>query len=88
MTVTIEIIAAPGCEKCAAARGELRAVAASVLGAENMVWRDVNVLDELDYAVTLGVLSMPAVAVNGALKFSALPTAEQLRTALSSLVTR
>ena len=51
----------------------------------NVVWRDVNVLEELDYAVTLGVLSMPAVAVNGALKFSSLPTPEQLRAALISL---
>ncbi len=85
MTVKIEIIAAPGCAKCAAARHELRAAAQSVLGADNLLWREVNVLEELDYAVTLGVLSMPAVAINGELKFSSLPTAGQLRAALTSL---
>ena len=83
--VKIEIIAAPGCKQCAAAQHELRAVAVSVLGESNVVWREVNVLEELDYAVTLGVLSMPAVAVNGALKFSSLPTPAQLRAALISL---
>ena len=88
MIVKIEIIATPGCKKCAAAQRELRAVAASVLGEDNVVWREVNVLEELDYAVALGVLSMPAVAVNGELKFSLLPTPKQLRAALTSLVSR
>jgi hypothetical protein len=38
------------------------------------------VLDELDYAVSLGVLTLPAMAVNGKLAFPLLPTPEQLRT--------
>jgi hypothetical protein len=67
------------------AQDDLRAVAASVFGEDNLVWREVNVLEELDYAVTLGVLTMPAIAVNGELRFSSLPTAEQFRAVLSSL---
>lgn len=85
MKVKIEVIAAPGCRKCAGAQSELRAVAASVLGEDRLVWREVNVLEEFDYAVALGVLSMPAIAVNGELKFSSLPTPEQFRTLLSPL---
>lgn len=85
MTVKIEVIAAPGCKKCAGAQDELRAVATSVLGEERFVWREVNVLEELDYAVALGVLTMPAIAVNGELAFTALPTSEQFRAALLHL---
>lgn len=85
MSVKIELIAAPGCKKCAGAHGELRIIAESVLGEDRLVWREVNVLKELDYAVSLGVLSMPAIAVNGELKFSSLPTPEQFRTMLTSL---
>lgn len=85
MTVTIEIIAAPGCRKCASAQGELRLVAASVLGEDRLAWRAINVLEELDYAVSLGVLSMPAIAVNGELAFSSLPTPAQFRSALLRL---
>jgi hypothetical protein len=88
VTITIEIIAAPGCKKCASAQGELRVVAASVFGEDRLVWRAVNVLEELDYAVSLGVLSMPAIAVNGKLEFSALPTPEQFRAALLCLASR
>lgn len=85
MTVRIEIIAAPGCGKCVGAQGELRAIAVSVLGESRLIWREVSVLEELDYAVSLGVLSMPAIAVDGELKFSSLPTPEQLRALLTTL---
>ncbi|MDA8254277.1 MAG: thioredoxin family protein [Betaproteobacteria bacterium] len=85
MSIKIELFAAPGCSKCAAAQKQLRAIATAVLGENEVVWREVNVLKELDYAVSLGVLSMPAIAVNGELKFSSLPTSEQFRTMLTSL---
>lgn len=88
MIVKIEIIAAPGCKKCASAQGELRAIAASLLGEERLVWREISVLEELDYAVSLGVLSMPAIAVNGELTFSSLPTIDQFRAMLTSLESR
>lgn len=88
MIVKIEIIAAPGCKKCASAQGELRAIAASLLGEECLVWREISVLEELDYAVSLGVLSMPAIAVNGELMFSSLPTTDQFRAMLTSLESR
>jgi thioredoxin 1 len=75
----IELISASGCRKCAQAREELKAVATEV--AEGRLrWRDVNVLDELDYAVSLGILTLPAMTVNGKLAFPSLPTPEQLRT--------
>ena len=88
MTVKIEVIAAPGCKKCASAQDELRAVAASVLGEDHLVWREVNVLEEIDYAVSLGVLTMPAIAVNGELTVPSLPTPEQFRVALLRLEPR
>ncbi len=85
MIVKIEVIAAPGCKKCASVQDGLRAVAASVLGEDRLVWREVNVLEELDYAVSLGVLTMPAIAVNGELTFTALPTPAQFRATLLRL---
>lgn len=88
MTVKIEVIAALGCDKCANAQGELRAIAASVLGESCFHWSEVSVLEELDYAVSLGVLTMPAIAVNGELKFSSLPSPEQFRAMLNNLDAR
>lgn len=88
MTVRIEIIAAPGCSRCAAAQEKLRAVATALVDEGAMVWREVNALEELDYVVSLGVLSLPAVAINGELRFSPLPTPEQFRRELMRWVSR
>lgn len=85
MTIRIEIIAAPGCAKCLRTKDDLRAVAVSLFGEANLHWREVNVLEELDYAVSLGVLSMPAIAIDGTLRFMALPTTEQFKAELTRL---
>lgn len=71
----IELFYTPGCAKCAGATTALKAAAQALPGVE---WCEVNVLDDLDRAVDLGVLTLPALAVDGELVFTALPTAEQL----------
>ncbi len=71
----IELFHTPGCAKCAGATTALKVAAEAVPGVE---WREVNVLDDLDRAVDLGVLTLPALAVDGKLVFTTLPTAEQL----------
>lgn len=71
----IELFYTPGCTKCAGATAALKAAAQALSGVE---WCEVNVLDDLDRAVDLGVLTLPALAVDGKLVFTALPTAEQL----------
>lgn len=76
----LELFHASGCSRCSAAQSALREVALQAV--EGVEWREVNVLDELDYAVTLGVLSLPALALDGELVFAALPTPQQLREAL------
>ncbi len=77
----IEVFSSPGCAKCGHAKEVLRKVAEAV-GGGRIEWREVNVLDEMDYAVKLGVLSTPAIAVNGELLFSALPSEKKLRKVL------
>lgn len=73
----VELIYAPGCAECMTARVDLRSAAeAAVAGVE---WAEVDVLDALDYAVELGVLTLPALAIDGSLVFAALPTPAQLR---------
>ena len=47
-------------------------------GGGRIEWREVSVLDDMDYAVKLGVLSTPAIAVNGKLLFTALPSEKKL----------
>lgn len=76
----VELFHSPGCSRCAAARDGLKAAAETAVA--GLEWREVNVLDEMDYAVEHGVLSLPAVVVDGELVFSSLPTPRQLHAAL------
>ena len=76
----VELLYSPGCGQCAAAREGLKATAEqTVAGIE---WHELNVLEDLDHAVELGVLTLPAIVVDGELLFSSLPTPRQLRDAL------
>lgn len=83
----VEVFSSPGCGKCGHARTMLRQIAEEI-GGGRIEWREVNVLDEMDYAVSLGVLSTPAIAVNGELVFTALPSAKKLRATLEQRLRR
>ena len=79
----IEVFIAPGCGKCGKAKDVLERIVGQ-LGNEKFEWREVNILQEMDYAIELGVLSTPSIAINGELVFTALPSARQLLQALEN----
>ncbi len=83
MPLTIEIFSSPGCGKCGYAKQILEKMVKD-MNADNIQWREVNILKELDYAVSLGVLSTPAIAIDGELVFSSLPSPKKLQQALLS----
>ena len=73
----IDVFYADGCGNCGAARQELKqaVLAAFPSGA---AWNEIDIVKNIDYAVELGVLTVPAVAIDGELVFAKLPTAQQL----------
>lgn len=79
-TINVEVFSTPGCAKCAQAHAALQSIAQEM---ERVVWREVNVLVELDYAVKLGVLTPPAIAIDGELAFPTLPSPLQFRQELA-----
>lgn len=76
----VELFYVEGCKRCSASRADLQAAVQSV--APDAVWREVNAIEELDYAVELGVMTLPAVAIDGKLVFFSLPSTEQLMKAV------
>ena len=76
--IKVEVFSSPGCGKCMQAKAVLKAIAEE-LGQDKVTWRDVNILEEMDYAVDLGVMSTPAMAIDGELVFSSLPSSGKLR---------
>ena len=87
MTVKIEIFSSPGCGKCGQSILILRKVAAEFAD-QQVNWREVNVLDELDYAVSLGIVTTPAIAINGQICYTGMPSAAKLRQHIQTSLTR
>ena len=83
--IQVEVFSSPGCSRCGQALDLLQTITRE-LGAERITWRKVNVLDELDYAVELGVLSMPAIAIDGELVFRRHPSPGKLRDELETRI--
>ena len=81
MTVKVEVFSSPGCGKCGHAKEVLRKLA-NELGSDQIHWHEVNILEDMDHAVKLGVLSTPSIAIDDELIFSSLPSAKKLRAEL------
>jgi glutaredoxin len=79
--VTVEVLTASGCSRCQKVKALARGVIAE-LGGHRVQYREINVVEEIDYAVELGVLSTPAIALNGELVFTSTPSAAKLRQAI------
>lgn len=76
----IDVLQSSGCAKCVREVAELRAAAQAVDPA--LQWRELDILQAIDYAVELGVLKPPAVAIDGELAFTSLPSAQALTAAM------
>ncbi|HUF79968.1 MAG TPA: thioredoxin family protein [Burkholderiales bacterium] len=85
MAIKVEILSAPGCSKCARAKEALKSVV-NDLGQDRVAWREVDILEEMDYAVELGLMSSGGIAIDGTLVFPRLPSAEKLREELARRV--
>lgn len=76
----VEILYAPGCSKCMRELPALRTAAALLVS--DLDWQEIDITQAIDYAVELGVMKPPAVAINGKLAFTALPSADALTNAM------
>jgi thioredoxin 1 len=76
----VEIFYTPSCSACDATHAELRKTAQDTV--QNLEWHELNVVDNIDQAVDLGVITLPSIVIDGELVFTSMPTAAQLREAL------
>jgi thioredoxin 1 len=81
--IVIEVLTATGCDRCLEAHALVKSVTEEI-DDDQVRCHTVNVLDHLDYAVALGVLSTPAIAINGTLVFTKPPSARKLRAAIEA----
>lgn len=83
--INVEIFTAPNCNRCGRAVTLVQSVAEEL--GDGIQWRRVDVIAELDYAVATGVLATPAIAIDGNLVFTSLPTRDKLYRTLQQHLT-
>lgn len=76
----VEVLHSGSCAKCQRELLGLRAAAHAV--DPGVDWRELDIVQAIDYAVELGVMKPPAVAIDGELTFPSLPTADALAAAM------
>ena len=83
----IEVFYADGCGNCSASRRELKEAVLTAFPS-GAAWSEIDIVKNIDFAVDLGVLTVPAVAIDGALVFAKLPTVRQLMSELTARTQR
>ena len=79
--MTVEMFYTPSCAACLTTHQKLRTAARHLV--RDLEWRELNVVDNIDRAVELGVLTVPSIAIDGELVFTSMPTVTQLRRELT-----
>jgi thioredoxin 1 len=80
-SISVEFFFAAGCSKCVEAREALRKVAQAT---PRIDWREIDIAKNPHRAVEVGVISTPAVAIDGELLFKSMPTVAALRKAIEA----
>jgi thioredoxin len=82
-SILVEVLTASGCGRCQQTKKLAKNVIAEFNDAR-IQYRELNVVEDIDYAVKLGVMSTPAIALNGELVFPGPPSRDRLYQAISA----
>lgn len=76
----IEVFSSPGCANCPAVKKLVKEVSSELEG--DITVEEVDITVDPTRASQYGVMSVPAVVINGILRFICVPSREELRKAI------
>lgn len=79
--VYIEMFTSPGCANCPAVKKMLKELSSELKG--DITVEEVDITVDPTRAAQYAVMSVPAVAINGVLKFVGVPRREELKKAIA-----
>lgn len=77
--MTIELLTAPGCAKCAKAKNTIKSIVDQLKRKYTMAYSETDILKHPEAAMKYGIMTTPALIINGKLAFTAPPAAEELK---------
>ncbi len=72
-SIIVELFSASSCHRCIQAKSCIQTWV-NTIADDRVEYRELDVLDELDYAVSLGILTTPSIVINGELVFTRMPS--------------
>lgn len=78
--VYVEEFMSPGCVGCPAVKEMLKELSTEIEG--DLIIEEVDITVDTARAAQYGIMSVPAVAINGILKFMGVPGREELKKAI------
>jgi len=84
--VYVEEFMSPGCAGCPAAKEMLKSLSEELSG--EITVEEVDITVDTARAAQYGIMSVPAIAINGILKFMGAPKKEELKKALTEELER
>jgi len=85
--VQIEVFTSGVCGRCKRACRVVELVLQEAPFAA-LTWRETDVVEQIDRAVAAGVLVTPTILIGGSVAFTSVPSASQLRRALTAFMNR
>ena len=79
--VYVEDFSSPGCVECPAVKAMLEELSAEVEC--ELIIEEVDISTDATRAAQYGIMSVPAIAINGVLKFVGLPDKAELKKAIT-----
>ncbi|HDT14075.1 MAG TPA: thioredoxin [Candidatus Aminicenantes bacterium] len=78
--VYVEEFTSPGCVGCPAVKAMLEELSREFDG--RVIVEEINIAEDASRAASYGIMTVPAVAVNGNLLFTGVPSRQDLRNAI------
>lgn len=80
----VQVLSTPGCSGCARAK-EL--VGDMVAEYPALDWGEIDLTEQPELAARYGIMSVPAIVIDGTLAFTTVPKPDELRTKLAAAAT-
>lgn len=82
--ILIELFSSSFCQRCINIKKHIESIIIE-LGKNRFDYQEIDVVEEIDYAVSMKVKSTPSIAINGKLIFSSVPTLNDLKDAIEQI---
>lgn len=83
--IVLELFSSSFCNRCCKSKRDIKEIIASI-GEKNIEYQEIDVVERLDYSVSMGVLTTPSIAINGKLAFASMPSKAELEKKLNRLL--